>query len=168
MEHRKHGQKIRKSLSMAVLSGIGAAVFFGLQSPRHLTAQNPPVACSPAMLSGGYSYSVSGTIFNSTGLAGFYSVVGVLTADGRGSVVGTDTISTNGVVQSARTYTGTYVVQANCTGTITTNYQGQIAPLAFSVAGSGDEISFMQTNNGTVGIGIAHRQITPSAFGRRF
>jgi hypothetical protein len=114
------------------------------------------------MFAGGYSYSVTGSIFSNNNLARFYSIVGVLTADGIGSVSGIDTISTNGVVQSGRTYSGTYTVQPNCSGSLTLNYAGQMAPFVIAISQSGQQVSFIQTNNGIVGVGTAFRQFSLS------
>jgi len=112
------------------------------------------------MFTGGYSYNVNGTTFNNNSLTGFYSVVGVLTADGRGSLSGTDTASQNGVVQTGRTFTGTYAVQLNCSGSATLNYAGQAspAPFAIAVSESGDQVAFLQTSGGAVAAGTATRQ----------
>jgi hypothetical protein len=124
--------------------------------------------CSASMFTGGYSYNVNGTIFNAGALVGYYSVVGVLTADGVGSVSGTDTISENGTVLSGRLFTGTYSVQANCSGTVTLNYVGQ-TPVSFSIAvsNSGSQVAFLQLSNGAVAAGTAMRQFVESNLVRR-
>jgi hypothetical protein len=127
--------------------------------PR-LNAQTPQPLCNAAMFAQGYSYSVNGTVFTAGALAGFYSIVGVVTADGVGSLSGTDTISENGQVQSGRTYTGTYSVQPNCSGTMTLNYTDQTVPFAIAVSNSGSQVAFLQMSNGAVGVGTAIRQFS--------
>jgi hypothetical protein len=145
----------------AICCALAIALFGGVRMLPRLNAETAEASqpvCSAAMFTGGYSYNVNGTIFSAGTLAGFYSVVGVLSADGIGSLSGTDAISQNGVVQSGRTYTGSYLVQPNCTGTVTLNYAGQTASFAIAVSNSGDQVSFLQTTNGTVGAGTAMRQ----------
>ena len=115
-------------------------------------------ACSASFLSGPYSYAVNGTQFVNGNLAGFYSVVGVLTADGNGSVSGTDTVSENGIVQAGRTYSGTYSVQSNCSGTVTLSYSNQVVPFAIAISANGEQVYFLQTTNGAVAAGTATRQ----------
>ncbi len=153
------------------ICGLAIALICEFRTLPRLNAQTPQTGCNAAMVAGGYSYSVNGTVFSAGTLAGFYSIVGVLTADGVGSLSGTDTISENGQVQSGRTYTGTYSVQANCSGTMTLNYTGQQAvPFAIAVSNSGYQVGFLQMNNGTVGVGTAIRQfegIIPSGILRR-
>jgi hypothetical protein len=69
-----------------------------------------------------YGYTVTGTI---PGI-GDIAAVGIFTADGAGQVSGADTIAvTNfngtGVIEQ-RTSTGTYTVDADCTGTFTLQF----------------------------------------------
>jgi hypothetical protein len=145
----------RSALASAI--GIFLIVLCGLWLGKKLTAQTSGV-CGGKLLSGAYSYGVNGTIFTNGNLAGFYSVIGVLTANGQGAVTGTDTISQNGVVQAGRTYTGIYTVQPNCSGSLNLNYNAFTASFTIAISSNGEQVYFLQTNNGTVAAGTATRQ----------
>jgi hypothetical protein len=141
--------------------GLATVALLNLRSLPRVQAQGLGVQqCSAAMVSGGYSYNVNGTLFSNNTLAGFYSIVGVITADGKGSVSGVDSISENGVAQTGRTYTGTYTIQPNCSGNMTLNYAGQTAPFAIAVSASGTQVAFLQTGEGAVAAGLATRQFS--------
>ena len=66
--------------------------------------------CSNASLRGSYAFQVDGSNVN-----GPFAAVGKNTYDGNGQLKGVITISSNGVIIPA-TYTGTYTLNANCTG----------------------------------------------------
>jgi hypothetical protein len=51
------------------------------------------------------------------------AAVGQFTADGNGNVTGSSTVSNNGAIET-QTYTGTYSISKNCTGSLTTNFTG--------------------------------------------
>lgn len=74
-------------------------------------AQGP--GCSYTLAAGKYSNSMSGTL----GGVGPYAAVEVLTADSAGNLSGKQTSSLNGAIVRA-TLTGTYTVNADCTGTV--------------------------------------------------
>jgi hypothetical protein len=125
----------------------------------HLHAQSTqPGVCSVASMSGGYSYAVNGTVF-APGLVAYSSVIGTFTADGQGNLYGADTISENGTVQANRQFTGTYLVNSDCTGSVSADYSGTLASFTSVLSQSGNRIDFMQTGSGTVGTGVANRQI---------
>jgi hypothetical protein len=132
-------------------------------APSASPAPSTTGPCTTATVSGGYSYGVNGTLFaGASGPAGFYSVVGVLTADGKGNLSGTDSISENGTVQTDRTFTGTYTIQGNCSGTASLNYSGgQVVNFVIAVSASGGQISFLQTSAGAVAAGTATLQTIP-------
>jgi hypothetical protein len=73
--------------------------------------------CNNASLRGSYAFSVDGTNISAPlpGGPGPFAAVGKNTYDGKGGMQGTIVISSNGVIIDA-TYTGTYSVNADCTG----------------------------------------------------
>lgn len=150
-------------LVLVICCGLAIALVCEFRTLPPLNAQTSQPVCAPAMFKGGYSFNVNGTIFNGNNLAGFYSVVGVLTTDGVGSVSGSDSISENGQVMTGRAFTGTYLVNPNCSGTVTLNYAGQTTPASFSIAVSdwGTQVAFLETDSGVVGAGNAMKQFTP-------
>src|SRR5262245_54316457 len=66
--------------------------------------------CSTAELNGVWGYQVG-------------AAVGQFTANSQGSLSGSQTVIENGIVLT-QTYTGTYSVARNCTGSLTINFAG--------------------------------------------
>jgi hypothetical protein len=133
--------------SMLVLRGVTPGEAETVP-PMH--AQPP---CTDASLRGSYGYSFDGTVMGIGPTAGS----GVITFDGEGNLSGADTLSLNGTI-IPRTLTGTYTVQANCTGSVTLEVStGDIFHLAFVIVDSRRELRFIQTDAGTVITGAAIR-----------
>lgn len=114
--------------------------------------------CSNANLGGGYGYMVNGTTSN----AEQYSLVGRFVADGKGVVKGGGVQAVNGVI-SRPTFTGTYTVNANCTGTANLTFDfGGSAPLEFIIVDDGKTVDIIVAGaNGGQGqneVGTATRQ----------
>jgi uncharacterized protein (TIGR03437 family) len=127
-----------------------------LAAPLVAQAQIGGGNCNAAMLSGNYALVLSGRSISSTNAVKGYSVSnGVATFDGIGKVTLTVTADTNQAVQQQIKYTGTYVVPANCSGTISITGGGAIsfvlgvwnAGANFSVIG--EDNSYAYTGNGT-------------------
>lgn len=76
------------------------------------TAQAQGRACSRARAAGTYANSMSGTVGGTP-----YAAVELLTADAAGNISGKQTSSWNGSIIPS-TISGTYTVNANCTGTV--------------------------------------------------
>lgn len=74
--------------------------------------------CSAQSLKGSFGYSVSGTIVTGSGplVAGPFAAVGKLTFDGKGNVTTVRSLSDNGIVFQGDPGTGTYKMNADCTG----------------------------------------------------
>jgi hypothetical protein len=70
--------------------------------------------CTNANYEGSFGYIGTGTIVSGPN-ADPVAFVGRLTADGKGTFIGRDTISINGQIMP-RTYTATYEVNEDCTG----------------------------------------------------
>ena len=139
-------------LFLALLSQ-GTAVSVAQQD----TQQAAP-RCSNANLSGGYGFSVNGTTAN----AEHYSLVGRFVADGKGGVTGVSTQSVNGAI-SRPSFTGTYTVNADCTGTANLTFDyGGTAPLNFIIVDDGKSVDIISAGtSGSQGdneVGTATRQ----------
>ena len=84
-----------------------------------------------------------------------------MVADGKGGVTGTDTFSLDGTI-AHRTYTGTYSMNEDCTGSIVL----QVTAGGTSATGHGDivavnnarEINFIQTDPNIIFSGVFKRQ----------
>ena len=114
--------------------------------------------CSVASLRGTYAQKGTGVITAPPDMAGPFANVGTLVFDGNGGVTGTLFVSLNG--NSAQvTETGTYKVNADCTGT----YSVQLAPLGitsnafFVIDDNWDELQILPTDPGGVITCVAKR-----------
>ena len=102
--------------AIAVLSLITIGLFIGRFTHQPVArAQN---ACSVMSLQGSYSLAVNGFFYDLDGLQGVYSSAGLAVADGAGGITGVDTVNIDGTPTRNRQFTGTYTVNANCTGTM--------------------------------------------------
>jgi hypothetical protein len=79
--------------------------------------------CNNGTLQGTFAYTVTGSFVAAPAPLGLYAEAGAQTFDGNGSTMAVGMSNTNGSV-AASTTTGTYTVNADCTGT----FSFQIAP----------------------------------------
>jgi hypothetical protein len=97
--------------------------------------------CSEATLDGRYLFADQGFVIKDNEKVPFASS-GYEVYDGNGHVTGVSTTNVNGKVSSKETFSGTYTVKANCTGSSTytdgTRYDDYIAP-------DGSMLTFVQT-----------------------
>src|SRR5277367_2160693 len=71
--------------------------------------------CNTATLQGTFAYTVTGAFVAAPAPLGPYAEVGAQTFDGNGGMMAVGMSNTNGSVASSTT-TGTYIVNADCTG----------------------------------------------------
>jgi len=108
--------------------------------------------CSNASLSGTFGYTNTGTILGGPD-AGPFGGVGRQTFDGKGNTEATAAVSVNGSIYHA-TINGTYVVNSNCTGSMT--LVGTAGPQTFTnhvefvVVHGGMEFQAINTDPGSV------------------
>jgi hypothetical protein len=104
--------------------------------------------------------SASATCSNATlnGVWGVFAgaAVGQFTTDGKGNITnGSQTVSNNGVIQT-QTYTGTYTIANNCTGSLTVNFTGGGTATANIVLDQMNKgAQFIDTTSGLNGSGFA-------------
>jgi hypothetical protein len=129
--------------------GVAGLLFLSDASPAQAKT-----SCTLKSIEGSDGYSVNGSNIGSGPLA----AVGLVSSDGAGNLSATETDSINGTIVR-RTITGSYTVNANCTGTVTftDNFQ-QTTHLDFVAVKEADELQFIQTDSGTVTSGIAKKQ----------
>ena len=94
--------------------GIALAILFLLGTLPSAQAQDH--SCSNATLDGSFGFSGTGTVFNPS--ASLFAQVGRQTFDGQGNTDGTATLTANGNLRRV-TWQGTYVVNPDCTGSMT-------------------------------------------------
>jgi hypothetical protein len=113
-------------------------------------------ACSNATLRGSFGYTSVGTIVSLPGaLAGPFAEVGRETFDGNGKTHATATLSDDGNTLTA-TIDGTYVVNPDCTGSMTLNvtfpdgFGTALVHADFVIDEGGAELRAIVTDSGVV------------------
>lgn len=134
---------------------LGLAVFAALlivtTSSKHIV--QPVYAhsgCSDATLKGNYGLTFSGFTVpgqNNKAKEVPFAGEGVFTFDGAGNLSGVYNGSQNGQVLTAVPYSATYIVNSDCTGTVT-GAPGGNADGAFVIVSGGAEIFFTQADPG--------------------
>ncbi len=83
----------------------------------------------------------------------------MLTADGDGNSSGAETLSVNGTIIPGVTFTGTYTVNADCTGSlVTTTPDGSVTDHNFVIDDNKKEIRIIVAKPGVVAVCIGRKQ----------
>ena len=161
---REHGrtQFLRRAILVA-LATVGAAVV-ALSVPRGASAQDEERsrACSNATLQGDYGFLVSGTRGAGPGLTESFVGTGLRTYDGHGNFTHVD--SSHGQLTGAardREASGTYEVNANCTGKATMIVPGVPFPIetSFVIVDRGRQVNeAVMSPQPNLVTAIAHRK----------
>ncbi|GAB1646245.1 hypothetical protein [Krasilnikovia sp. MM14-A1259] len=141
----------RSRRRVAVLSTIGllgAAGAFVLSGSADASESAAAPACGNATLKGRYIFAASGWTI-SGGANQPFALSGIEHYTGAGTITGTVSQSVNGVITSQAHETGTYSVNADCTGTATYTVAGVDAHFDLYVAPSGQSFTENQTDAGT-------------------
>ena len=122
-----------------------------------LAAGSASATCSDATVTGVWGYIVG-------------AAVGQFTADGKGNITkGSQTVSNNGTIVT-QTFTGTYSVSANCTGSLTSNVKGGgSASLNFVLddTNKGAQIILDESGKVASGFGLALGTVTCGLSGKK-
>ena len=110
--------------------------------------------CSNASLKGAYGFSCEGTVVG----VGPLAVIGVFSADGNGNGSEVETISFNGVITTGATFTVTYTVNADCTGSFVSTGFGSVFHNDFVIDDNKKEIRLISTEPGFVAVCIFRKQ----------
>ena len=140
------------------LIGVGLLVALGcLSLPWGRAPRAEDVlGCSLATLRGTYIYDYEGfNIENGTQIPVAYAGQEVYYGDG--TVTGVYSASTNGTITRNVPYTGTYTVNGDCTGTLTTTEETGTFHYDQFVRPKGDEFSWVATDPGVVASGFQRR-----------
>jgi hypothetical protein len=116
-------------------------------------AQSDSPACTDKLIKGNYGFTLEGAKLGGPGPIGPQVGVAMTQYDGEGGFTQIDSVTINGVEVSDFTHTpatGTYTVNANCTGTFTINFtDGRPTVIAnFVVVESGSEIDAVVVSAG--------------------
>jgi hypothetical protein len=130
-----------------------------------ITVGSASAACSNATLNGVYGYYHG----RPDGVSGQRALVGQMIADGKGNLSGSWTTSLNGTI-STGTFTGTYLISKNCTGSFTLSNEDE-SPANFSIVFDDSHKGFqiLQTDNGTAqpGFGFEQGKVTCGLTGKK-
>ena len=124
----------------------------------------PSGTCSNATTNGSYGYAVEGWLLPPlvSELAAD-AAAGQFTADGAGHFSGADTVSFGGTIEN-RTITGTYQINANCTGSyIFQDSLGNVAHFQLVVSPNGQQLSAIETDSDTVVASFTQYQVSPAS-----
>jgi hypothetical protein len=113
-----------------------------------LVSQVQAGECSNASIKGTYGFSCEGTVVGLGPLA----AIGVLTADGNGNGSEVETISFNGDIVQGATFTVTYTVNADCTGSFVSSGLGAVFHNDFVIDDNKKEIRLIPTEPGFVAV----------------
>lgn len=132
--------------ALAATSGVALALH-----AHGGTARADDESCSNSSLNGAYAYALQGATFDTNGNeTADVASAGRIVFDGAGKLSGADWFSKNGVA-AARTYTGTYTLGADCTGSLQVALTGSPAvPRHIALADGGKQVMVIQINNGPV------------------
>ncbi len=127
-----------------------------------MLAADPPT-CDLTSLNGAFGYKLTGYVYDSMGYTYYLGVVGRMVSDGNGNLTGTDTYSFDGSLVK-RQYTGTYTINADCTGSLTiTTSNGNSTHADLVIVGNGTEVELVQTDGGYILTGTLKQQNPPVA-----
>jgi hypothetical protein len=121
-------------------------------------------ACSNATIQGTYVFTIHGTIFNADGTTLIADGLAKTTFDGKGNLTQLDAVAIDGnVAPGWASNTGTYAVNADCTGTFTvTNGTQPPVHLQMIIGQSGNTIHDMVTDPGFASTADAERVRLPT------
>lgn len=136
--------RLKSSVLRARLWTIAILISAGFAHPQRGFAQDSP-ACHNGLIKGTYGFSIEGQKLGGPGPVGPQVGVALATYDGMGGFTQIDTVTINGSVVADFTHspaTGTYTVNADCTGTFTINFtDGRPTVVAnFVAVRNGEEI----------------------------
>ncbi len=132
-------------LVLGIVPGKNAHAYAGpnIVARAHAGQDEP---CSNASLSGSFGFTATGTVL----AVGPVAQVGRQTFDGEGNTAGTGTISANGNIFRG-TFTGTYTVNPDCTGSLT--FEESVLGVVHAdvvIVDDGREFRAIQTDPGVV------------------
>jgi hypothetical protein len=116
--------------------------------------------CTAANFKGSYGLALNGFFYDADGFQGVYSSAGLLVADGNGAITGTDTVNRDGTPTRGRRFSGTYSINADCTGTtsLRDTSGGVIANLDLVVTNGSKDVALVDYDTDTILNGTAKLQ----------
>ena len=153
------GEHMKRTIAPTTLVIIFATVFVLGILPRAQAGEHRE--CSDASLQGSFGFTSTGTLLAlPPPLAGPFAEIGRQTFDGRGNTDATATLSANGNIVKGVTVQGTYVVNPDCTGSMTFYVLpiGITANADFVIDDDGAELRAIITDAGIVETRVYKKQ----------
>lgn len=142
-------------MKQTITSAVFSIAFVGLMILGLVSrVQAHGEECSNASIKGSYGLSCEGTAVG----VGPLAVIGVFTADGKGNGSEIETLSFNGVITTGATFTVTYTVNADCTGSLVSTGLGSVFHNDFVIDDNKKEIRLTPTEPGFVAVCIYRKQ----------
>jgi hypothetical protein len=134
------------------------------QSNRAAGIVHADNTCDVTTLNSAYGYKMDGSFFDNQGYTNYLSAAGFFVADGQGNLSFKDTLTLDGGTTQSETYTGTYKMNSDCTGSLTANSPGAGVSLGFDfvMTANGNEMQMVNTN-GTNITASAKKQVIVAA-----
>jgi hypothetical protein len=110
--------------------------------------------CSNANVTGKYGFEINGFTKNAQPI----SVAGYLKADGKGTFKGTESASIGGTIFTNVPITGTYSINADCTGSAITKVQKSVNHFNLVVVSGGKSLQTVSADSGNVETEIVQAQ----------
>src|SRR5580704_19613061 len=127
-----------------------------LNDLRPVKAQS---SCFAGSLVGSYTYLLNGSYFDSQNNQYGYSSSGHLIADGNGHFSGSETTDDGATLIENDTFTGTYTINNDCTGTALFNLANDNAVnVDINLTNNGKMINLIETDDGSQVVGTAQQQ----------
>ena len=150
---------MKKSLVILIAAlAIGGMMLMLPQrkAPRVVHAQ---AGCDATSFNGAYAYNFTGQFFDNVGYTHLFTAAGRFLADGQGNLAGTDTTTIDDNLYRGQTYTGTYTMNADCTGSINMS-SSTIGSSAFdfALANNNNEIQLVEADRGVNITGAGKKQ----------
>lgn len=150
------GQKGIDHIALVVLSGGKNLQSVSTDAPTVQAGKaqaEGKVTCTLAGLKGSYGVEAAGVFLG----VGAVALDGLFVLDGSGNISGKESGSIAGTIFTAQTVSGTYTVNANCTGTFAVTVLGQTEHATFVATDGGKEMLFVETDANTVVSGFGQQ-----------
>jgi hypothetical protein len=118
--------------------------------------------CTVQSLKGPFVYRFDGNYFDNQGYNYQYSSVGRVTPDGNGALTATETNSIFGTVKRNATYTGTYTVNTDCSGSMVFQYTGGSMNYDFVFIPATNQLHMIESDQGVTISGSATALFAPT------
>jgi hypothetical protein len=154
---------MKRTIAPATLVTFLATLFVLGIPPRAQADQHSDErrGCSNASLQGSFGFTATGALLAlPPPFAGPFAEIGRQTFDGRGNTDATATLSANGNIVKGVTVQGTYVVNPDCTGSMTIFILpfAATADLDFVIDDDGEELRAISTGTGAIETRVYRKQ----------